>query len=698
MKRSIRPDPLIVHHRGEVPPGGVLQLPMLPSGELDVMDQSLASSVGTPVSLNQNNFDHSVLKDLSSSLTPRALLTRLESGVSVPGASTSQASSTKMSPSGNASIHLGEVVAADSERSDDSRTATPLSPRRKQVADDSSCSSELGDTVTLSIGSSIPSPLASRTRSKQESGSRVSGSSDTTTSSHSSSSSDEDEGKKLESYNWITLSNPLCGFSPRSTPPPRAVTTTPRSPHMSKTTGSHPGTPPVVHNRGSYSGSSSLNCSMEFATHSPRAQPAPGSILMKRTQLTPTPLPPLTSADFLTPHPSLMKLAPYLERCWLHAMKDGEWEKVEGHIAIQPVPFAQGSMRCAYYALEARSLQGSTPSTHSPRSPTKRQAADGPTLWVAKRYKKTSVDSEQYFADVEMHSISRHYAAKFNALGPPKPIEFIPAVVLELLPHLQVNGQSSSQEPSPGLLFALEPYLGDMDVADSTSEPPEVRSPSVRWVKHNNNDGYVNNKSYRCTPQAFSHYTLSVSEGRQLVCDLQGVGDFCTDPQILTNTGSGFGRGNLGIKSIQHFEKSHVCNSICNQLRLQPLNNQSQQPPPAPPVPTPAPPVPAPSAAVVPAVPAAKQKNASPWSQLGSVLKGLKLKFSVWKGTSSKPAPPSSQQLVARVVAPTAPTAELATTPRPGKDEVASRQRRQLRIATALKSLELDVSRGKSSL
>jgi elongation factor 2 kinase len=48
------------------------------------------------------------------------------------------------------------------------------------------------------------------------------------------------------------------------------------------------------------------------------------------------------------------------------------------------------------------------------------------------------------------------------------------------------------------------------------------------------------------TPQAFSHFTYEHSRGRILVCDIQGVGDTWTDPQIHSCNSEGYGKGNLG--------------------------------------------------------------------------------------------------------------------------------------------------------
>jgi hypothetical protein len=67
----------------------------------------------------------------------------------------------------------------------------------------------------------------------------------------------------------------------------------------------------------------------------------------------------------------------------------------------------------------------------------------------------------------------------------------------------------------------------------------------------------------RNTPQAFSHFTFQQSEGRMVVCDIQGVHDMYTDPQIHTLDGKGYGQGNMGRGGIEKWIQSHVCNDIC---------------------------------------------------------------------------------------------------------------------------------------
>lgn len=46
--------------------------------------------------------------------------------------------------------------------------------------------------------------------------------------------------------------------------------------------------------------------------------------------------------------------------------------------------------------------------------------------------------------------------------------------------------------------------------------------------------------------QAFSHFTWDLSSHRLVICDIQGVGEHFTDPQIHSEDGISFGVGNLG--------------------------------------------------------------------------------------------------------------------------------------------------------
>ena len=69
-------------------------------------------------------------------------------------------------------------------------------------------------------------------------------------------------------------------------------------------------------------------------------------------------------------------------------------------------------------------------------------------------------------------------------------------------------------------------------------------------MKHNNNSGFVDHDEHRSTPQAFSAYSFYASnKGDVLVCDVQGVDDLYTDPQ-LHSVDESRGEGDLGRRGM----------------------------------------------------------------------------------------------------------------------------------------------------
>eukprot|EP00294_Goniomonas_avonlea_P013072 CAMPEP_0114555622 /NCGR_PEP_ID=MMETSP0114-20121206/8850_1 /TAXON_ID=31324 /ORGANISM="Goniomonas sp, Strain m" /LENGTH=682 /DNA_ID=CAMNT_0001740765 /DNA_START=54 /DNA_END=2102 /DNA_ORIENTATION=- len=151
------------------------------------------------------------------------------------------------------------------------------------------------------------------------------------------------------------------------------------------------------------------------------------------------------------------------------------------------------------------------------------------------------VTRDMYFDDAMVHVTSRNYAAAFNARNPPKNVNFVESYVLEL-----------SERPGKPLCN-VEPLMEGF------------------FTKHNNNNGGV--LSQRETPQAFSHFTYEASNFELLVCDIQGVNDIFTDPQIHTRDGTGFGLGNQGQEGMFKFLQSHTCNGVCTMMGLAVFQN-----------------------------------------------------------------------------------------------------------------------------
>mmetsp|Transcript_1451 Transcript_1451/g.1917 ORF Transcript_1451/g.1917 Transcript_1451/m.1917 type:complete len:248 (+) Transcript_1451:60-803(+) len=180
---------------------------------------------------------------------------------------------------------------------------------------------------------------------------------------------------------------------------------------------------------------------------------------------------------------------------------------------IEKTPFSDGAMRNAYRG---------TIKEYPNRK------------FVFKSYKDQNISTNNALVkqDASMQLTCRIFAEEWNDLGMPKPVNML---------HCRVGRLSN------GTLMSIEPYL------------------EGEYQKHNNNAGYVGQRN---TPQTFSHYTFERTNGELLVCDLQGVGDYYTDPQIHTRDGRGYGAGNRGWKGIEDFFVTHECNNLCACLKL----------------------------------------------------------------------------------------------------------------------------------
>ncbi|CAD2213022.1 myosin-heavy-chain kinase [Angomonas deanei] len=242
------------------------------------------------------------------------------------------------------------------------------------------------------------------------------------------------------------------------------------------------------------------------------------------------------------------------------------WKKTDTVVCVThpDKPLASGSMRVCYEVEEIDVDGGSSP-------------------MVAKIFmqKNPTVNSEDYFNEGKTQCMCEEFADNFNRLhvtGVHKPnISFLQCYVV-LLPR--DNIPPDYQDWSKGF-FSYK--------TQDTQEVMFVMEPKLdgHFTKYNNNNGktYPEDPTARLTPsqsdrrtaifeaaEAFSHFSLAESGGSMLVCDLQGVHDFLTDPQILMEDGKGLGMGNVGQKGIDKWVKVHQCNAICKALGLQPLH------------------------------------------------------------------------------------------------------------------------------
>jgi hypothetical protein len=192
-------------------------------------------------------------------------------------------------------------------------------------------------------------------------------------------------------------------------------------------------------------------------------------------------------------------------------------------ILKRSIPFAQGALRIACYALTAASDQ----------------------RYVVKSFKRRGQKLPHLVEDMRSQVLCKAFALEFNALTEEKdPIDFIATSCFK--------GKSGAADDC----VSLEPYI------------------CGTYVKYNGNSGWVNKSvsqdRFSQIAQAFSHFTFERSQGRFLVCDLQGVGCILTDPAIHTRDPERFKLTNTNYndEGFKLFFLSHKCNAICTKLQL----------------------------------------------------------------------------------------------------------------------------------
>jgi Alpha-kinase family/Protein kinase domain len=191
-------------------------------------------------------------------------------------------------------------------------------------------------------------------------------------------------------------------------------------------------------------------------------------------------------------------------------------------------PFAQGALRVAHYTRTAASTNH----------------------YIVKSFERAGWQPSdgELATDMRCQALCKAFALEFNALVRDKhSIDFVMMVYLK-----GKEGTTSSDS----MCISLESFL-----------PGKI-------VKYNNNTSYVNeeipNDPFNQAAQAFSHFTFERSQGRVLVCNLEGVGKLMTDPIIHTVDPKRFilSTTNLGEDGFKFFFCSHKCNDVCRQLGL----------------------------------------------------------------------------------------------------------------------------------
>ncbi|CAF1194625.1 unnamed protein product [Adineta ricciae] len=213
------------------------------------------------------------------------------------------------------------------------------------------------------------------------------------------------------------------------------------------------------------------------------------------------------------------------------------------NIKIAEKPFAEGAMRLAFYGLM--------------------QNKDKWEKVVLKKYKNihNNIDmKEKYLELLDCQTIADHLAQEFNKLS------------------LSTNESTSTIKK---IKFIMTKLVFDPESEGNVHFFTIERFIDGSYKKFSNNAGYVNHEDPAVTLQAFSHWTYERTNGNMIVVDLQGIdiGDnqtyLLTDPCIHSTDLTRFGRTNLGKPGIKRFFETHVCNSICQTLKLKMIENQS---------------------------------------------------------------------------------------------------------------------------
>ena len=205
------------------------------------------------------------------------------------------------------------------------------------------------------------------------------------------------------------------------------------------------------------------------------------------------------------------------------------YSESECTIKIAADPFVEGKLRIAYYGKYANDESGNS--------------------LVLKKFKYTSENQfVRYKEQMEIQSVAIALANKFNSIKPTGTRDI----------HFAEVSTVSFTEGEDKIYFSMEGYI------------------TGKYVKFNNNAGFVNEASYTATLNAFSHWTYWATEKYLMVVDLQGVKEessgevryVLTDPAIHCGSLRRFGKTNLGREGMYKFFRTHYCNGICKAMAL----------------------------------------------------------------------------------------------------------------------------------
>jgi len=161
---------------------------------------------------------------------------------------------------------------------------------------------------------------------------------------------------------------------------------------------------------------------------------------------------------------------------------------------------------------------------------------------VAKKFTNSNPKEAIFWEeDLLAYATAKSIAIEFNkVLQTNKRVEFVQPIIDYCEAGIRLPFKV-------GECVLIEPYLGD------------------GYIKYNSNSGWENTEC-GTTMGALSHFSYHHSQGKLLLCDLQGVklSDkyVLTDP-VMCSVDQKFGLADLGMQGISSFFALHHCTSLC---------------------------------------------------------------------------------------------------------------------------------------
>lgn len=248
------------------------------------------------------------------------------------------------------------------------------------------------------------------------------------------------------------------------------------------------------------------------------------------------------------------------------------------HFVVEPFPFEAGSFQ---YAFRAELLRISNTDKKF------RRAGQNFVVKVPQMspafHSATENDLKQWLNACSQESLSRYnkaieFAYLWKDLKVTKKIEISKCWVGQVVHVLH----STTENPANVTITDMRDKLHISKLIFEGSTVTIESYIEGKFIKYLNNDGQeIDSKTN--LPAAFAHWTWQTSEGKFMVCDIQGVRKATkytlTDPCIHSTANPStrrYGVTDLGENGMIEFFRAHKCNDLCKDLRLESIRLQEK--------------------------------------------------------------------------------------------------------------------------